>query len=29
MPELNQRSLLYAPLLTAVERNQWTFLVDG
>lgn len=29
MPELNQRTRLYAPLLAVMERNGWTFFIDA
>ena len=29
MPELNERTLLHVPTLTAIERGEWTLFVDG
>ncbi len=29
MPELNQETILYVPTLTVIEREGWSFFVDG
>ncbi|MBI4353822.1 MAG: hypothetical protein HY595_01155, partial [Candidatus Omnitrophica bacterium] len=29
MPELNERTVLYTPLMTAIQRTGWTLWVDG